>query len=105
MTARRDDEASIGTVSRSWHSDRRIQIGHIISTIGLTVTMVVSIVQVTTYIGKLDGRVAVIEQQMAAQRERDERQDRDVLNAMQSIAARLDRLENKIDRIAEGQRK
>ena len=104
MTARRDED-SPGAVSRSWHSDRRIQIGHIVSTIGLMITMVVTIVDVTNYVGKIDARVAVIEQQLVSQRERDERQDRDVLNAMQSIAARLDRLENKLDRIAEGQRR
>lgn len=104
MTARREDE-SPGAVSRSWHSDRRIQIGHIVSTVGLMATMVVTIVNVASYVGKIDARVAVIEQQMVNQRERDERQDRDVLNAMHSIAARLDRLENKIDRIAEVKRK
>ena len=104
MTARRDDDVDRrrleGLAFRPAHPDQAHHLD-----VGLMVTMVVTIVNVTTYIGKLDGRVAVIEQQMVAQRERDERQDRDVLNAMQSIAARLDRLENKIDRIAEGQRK
>jgi len=84
-----------------WHTDRRIQIGHIVSTIGLMLTMAVTLVQVTTYIGKVDARVQVLEAQVSTQHERDERQDKTTNEALALLRAQLERIDAKLDRILE----
>jgi hypothetical protein len=75
-----------------WHLKREIQLGHIVTT--LTVAFSVS-----WYVSKLEQRIAMVEQQIAAQHERDERQDKASAEALVLIRQQLDRLDSKIDRV------
>ena len=77
-----------------WHLKREIQIGHIITTLTVAVSVVI-------YVGKIEQRLAVVESQIATQRERDERQDRVLAEALMRLGAQLDRLDGKLDRLAE----
>lgn len=77
-----------------WHLKREIQIGHIITTLTVAVSVVV-------YVGKIEQRLAVAESQIAAQRERDERQDKVLAEAMARLGAQLERLDGKLDRLVE----
>lgn len=77
-----------------WHLKREIQIGHIITTLTVAVSVVI-------YVGKIEQRLAVVESQIATQRERDERQDKVLADALVRLGAQLDRLDGKLDRLAE----
>lgn len=90
--------------STSWHRDQRIQriqIGHIVSTIGLTITLVGGIVQITSYINRNDARIAVIEQQILDQPRRDAKQDMDAAQSDALLRAELQRINDKLDRLIE----
>lgn len=75
-----------------WHLKREIQLGHIFTT--LTVAF-----SVAWYVSKLEQRIVIVEQQMTAQHDRDERQDRISSEALGLIRQQLDRLDSKIDRV------
>ena len=77
-----------------WHLKREIQIGHIITTLTVAVSVVI-------YVGKIEQRLAVVESQIATQRERDERQDKVLAEAMARLGAQLERLDGKLDRLVE----
>lgn len=77
-----------------WHLKREIQIGHIITTLTVAASVVI-------YVGKIEQRLAVAESQIATQRERDERQDKVLADALVHLGAQLDRLDGKLDRLAE----
>ena len=99
-----DREEGTPETTKAWHQDRKIQLGHIISTLGLTVTLVVTIVQVTTYIGRVDARVQVLESSMVQQHDRDERQDKATAEALAALRQQLERIDAKLDRLIEGKR-
>lgn len=80
-----------------WHLKRDVQIGHIIT----TCTVLFSVIW---YAGQLDKRIAMIEQTVSSQRERDERQDKLAAEALSMLRQQLDRLEVKLDRVIEGKR-
>lgn len=75
-----------------WHIKREIQVGHIITTVTVACAMVV-------YFGKLEQRIALIEQQMATQRERDDRQDRASMESIILLRNQLEKIDGKIDRL------
>ena len=77
-----------------WHLKREIQIGHIITTLTVAVSVIV-------YVGKIEQRLAVAESRIATQRERDERQDKVLAEAMARLGAQLERLDGKLDRLVE----
>ena len=77
-----------------WHLKREIQIGHIITTLTVAVSVVI-------YVGKIEQRLAVVESQIATQRERDERQDKVLADALVRLGAQLERLDGKLDRLVE----
>lgn len=77
-----------------WHLKREIQLGHIITT--LTVAAAAF-----GYIGKQEQRIALIEQRLEQQRERDERQDRSAGEDKKLFVERLDRMDAKLDRLIE----
>jgi hypothetical protein len=85
----------------AWHQDRRIQIGHIVSTLGLMLTMVATIVQLTAFIGRIDARVQVLEREATLQHDRDERQDKVAADALATLRAQLERIDAKLDRLVE----
>lgn len=85
-----------GTQTR-WHLKKELQIGHIIT----TCTVLFSVIW---YAGKLEQRIALVEQTVAQQRERDDRQDKMAAEALQMVRQQLDRLESKMDRLIEARK-
>lgn len=84
-----------------WHLKREVQLGHIIT----TCTVLFSVIW---YAGKLEQRVALVEQSQMqvtlAQKERDDRQDKLASDALAMLRQQLDRLEQKLDRVIEGRK-
>ena len=78
-----------------WHLDRRLQITHILSTLSLGVGAVL-------YVGDIRKDVEVLKAQVVVQVSRDQRQDSDVAARQQDLQARLDRIDEKLDRLIEG---
>jgi len=92
-------------VSRTWHLDRRVPIG-IIVTIALQVAVGI------WGASKLDSRVERLEQGQVAQRERDIQQDRQIAegdarnerqlgDGVAQLRVHLDRIDGKLDRLIE----
>lgn len=77
-----------------WHLKKEIQLGHIVTTVTVALSAVI-------YTQKLEQRIAIIENQMVAQRDRDERQDSTNKELMNHLRNHLDRMELKIDRLIE----
>lgn len=84
-----------------WHLKREVQLGHIIT----TCTVLFSVIW---YAGKLEQRIALVEQSQMqvtlAQKERDDRQDNLASDALAMLRQQLDRLEQKLDRVIEGRK-
>lgn len=76
----------------SWHFKKEIQLSHLITTVMILLSAIF-------YTQKLEQRIAVIESQVQAQRERDARQDADNKELIAHLRAHLDRMEVKIDRL------
>lgn len=81
-----------------WHIKREIQLGHLITTITVAVSVVV-------YVSKLEQRIALVEQQHQVQRDRDAQQDQATREAMATLRQQLDRMDTKLDRLIERERK
>ena len=75
----------------TWHFKREIQLGHIITTLTIGVSVLL-------YVTKQDQRIALIEQQLHQQIERDQRQDQDGANALRLVREDLKELGVKLDR-------
>lgn len=91
--------------SRSWHLDRRVPIAIIL-------TLAAQVAIGVWWASKLDSRVERLEQAQVLQRERDQRQDRQMadadaqqerrlLDAVAQLRAHLDRIDAKLDRLIE----
>ncbi len=91
MTARNAESAP---EKDRWHLKREIQLGHLLTTVGLTVTAL-------TYVSKMDSRIQLLEQQVVVQRDRDERQDTKNQEALATVTKSLDRVNDKLDRLIE----
>jgi hypothetical protein len=81
-----------------WHIKREIQLGHLITTITVAVSVIV-------YVSKLEQRIALVEQQHQVQRDRDAQQDQATREAMATLRQQLDRMDTKLDRLIERERK
>jgi 3-deoxy-D-manno-octulosonate 8-phosphate phosphatase KdsC-like HAD superfamily phosphatase len=77
-----------------WHLDRRLQITHILSTLSLGVGAVL-------YVGDIRKDVDVLKAKEVAQAARDQRQDSDVAARQQDLQSRLERIDEKLDRLIE----
>lgn len=77
-----------------WHIKKEIQLGHLVSTIVIAISVVL-------YVSKLEQRIALIEAQVATQRDRDDRQDKSTGDALSLLRAQLERMETKLDRVLE----
>lgn len=77
--------------------DRRLQITHILSTLSLGIGAVM-------YIGDIRKDVEVLKMQVAAQAERDKRQDEQSAASDRMVIDRLDKLDAKLDRLIESGR-
>ena len=84
-----------------WHLKREVQLGHIIT----TCTVLFSVIW---YAGKLEQRIALVEQSQMqvtlAQKERDDRQDKLASDALAMLRQQLDRLEQKLDWVIGGRK-
>ena len=81
-----------------WHIKREFQLSHLITTVVMAVSVIL-------YLGKMEQRIALIEQAVAQQHERDERQDRAIGDALKAIDSRLGKMDDKLDRALERQRR
>ena len=81
-------------VREPWHIKREIQLGHILTTLTVAVSAMF-------YITKLEQRIALIEQQVVSQHERDDRQDKATAEALLLLRSQLDRIDVKLDRLME----
>jgi 3-deoxy-D-manno-octulosonate 8-phosphate phosphatase KdsC-like HAD superfamily phosphatase len=77
-----------------WHLDRRLQITHILSTLSLGVGAVL-------YVGDIRKDVEVLKAKEVAQAARDQRQDLDAASRQQDLQSRLERIDEKLDRLIE----
>lgn len=82
------------TKPEPWHIKREIQIGHLITTMSVAFSVI-------WYAGKLEQRIALVEQSIVMQRERDSAQDNQASMAYQQMRQQLDRMDSKLDRIIE----
>lgn len=81
-----------------WHLKKEIQLGHLITTATVAVSAIL-------YIAKVEQRVAVIETQIVAQHERDKVLEERNSEAMRVTREQLNRIDSKIDRLVESQRR
>lgn len=77
-----------------WHIKREIQIGHLITTMSVAFSVI-------WYAGKLEQRIALVEQSIVMQRERDLSQDNQASMSYQQMRQQLDRIDSKLDRLIE----
>lgn len=73
---------------------KEIQVGHVITTITLILTGLF-------FITKMDQRIALLEDRVLVQKERDANQDRQLAEAIIRLNAQMDRIDGKLDRIIE----
>lgn len=77
-----------------WHLKKELQLGHIITTLSVAVSVI-------WYVGKMEQRIALVEQQMHAQREMAVAGDKANFDAVIGLRAHLDRIDAKLDRLVE----
>jgi hypothetical protein len=77
-----------------WHLKREIQLGHVITTVTVALSAIF-------YVSKLDQRIALVEQQLVNQHQRDNRQDEAVSDKTIALTRSLERMEAKLDRLIE----
>lgn len=77
-----------------WHLKKEIQFGHIVTTLTVAVAALF-------YFTKLEQRIALVEQQIIAQHDRDERQDKAASEALVLIRHQLEKMDGKLDRALE----
>lgn len=75
-----------------WHIKREFQLAHLITTLVMAASVIM-------YIDKMEQRIALVEQTVQQQRERDERQDKAIAEGLQAIERRLGKLDDKLDRV------
>jgi len=84
-----------GVISvEGWHLKKEIQFGHIITTLTVAVAAMF-------YFSKIEQRIALVEQQMTQQRDRDDRQDKAVAEAVNLLRKQLENMDKKLDRVLE----
>jgi len=88
----------MSTTQESWHVDRRLQITHILGslTMGLGAVM---------YVGDIRKDVEVLKAQRIEQVLQDQRQDAAALEAKREVSAQLQRIDQKLERLVDGQQR
>jgi hypothetical protein len=81
-------------IPEGWHLKKEIQFGHIITTATVVAASFF-------YITKIEQRIALVEQQIIAQHERDDRQDRATAESLALIRQQLEKMDAKLDRALE----
>lgn len=91
----RDDSQ---TVRGGWHLDKKVPIS-------IIVLVLVQAALGLMWLADMRKDIEILKAAERVQANRDDRQDQAMVSALQSMSTRFDRLEVKIDRLAEGQRK
>jgi len=78
----------------AWHLDRRVSVGHLVTTLTVLIAMVL-------WGARLETRIALTEQDTARQARIDARQDAESQRTREEIRAELKSLNSKIDRYFE----
>lgn len=81
-------------LAEQWHINRGVQISHLFTTMAVAFSVI-------WYAGKLEQRVALVEQTIVAQRERDMVQDSAAAQAYLQTQKQLERIDAKLDRLIE----
>jgi len=81
-----------------WHLKKEIQLGHVLTTIALAVAMY-------GYIATMEKRITLLESQAASQASIDARQDLENRRVYEALLSHLTRLEDKLDRLIESDRR
>jgi hypothetical protein len=88
--------------TQHWTFKKEIQIGHVFTTLSV-------VFGILFYVNKIENRLSLVEQQQSSmtlmQHERDDRQDKTNTDMMNLLRSQLERMELKIDRIAESHNK
>lgn len=92
MATKQDQHGAVSI--EGWHLKKEIQFGHIITTLTVAVAALF-------YFTKIEQRIALVEQQIVQQHERDERQDKSVSEAMILLRQQLEKMDAKLDRALE----
>lgn len=94
-------EVTENQTNEGWHVDKRVSISHLLTTAVLAVGLV-------QWGAAIDGRVQRLEERQRIEQEAqvkvDAAQDAARASAVSSVAARLDRIEDKLDRLIERDR-
>ena len=78
----------------TWHFKKEIQLGHLITTITVAVSVVL-------YATKIEQRIALVEQQLITQKDRDDRQDKVDADTIVLMRQSMDKIDAKLDRLME----
>ena len=81
-----------------WHLEKRVALSHIISTLAVATSVI-------WWGGKVEQRLALLEQSTVTQHERDERQDKASAEALAIIQTHLSKIDDKLDRLLEERRR
>jgi len=95
------DEAGTTKKERNegWHVDKRVSVSHLLATATLAVGLIQWGSAIELRMSQLETRIEVERQ---AQASIDSAQDTARASAVTAVAARLDRIEDKLDRLIEG---
>lgn len=90
-----DDECPVKpSAIDGWHLKKELQLGHIITTLSVAASVI-------WYAGKIEQRIALVEQQVMAQREMMIAADKTAIDAVIALRSHLDRIDAKLDRLVE----
>lgn len=91
MESRDMPDGSVKEMPGGWHLDKKVSIGHIVTT-------AVVVIGVVIYAVRQEGRIDGTEQEISFNKERIEKLDRDYRQGMSEIKGLLERIDNKLDR-------
>lgn len=77
-----------------WTIKREVQLGHVISTLVLAISAF-------GYITSMEKRIALMEDKVVAQKERDDKQDQRYSESIGHMNQQIDKIDSKLDRIIE----
>jgi len=77
-----------------WTIKREVQLGHVISTIVLAASAF-------GYITSMEKRIALMEDKMVTQKERDDKQDQRYSETIGHMNQQIDKIDSKLDRLIE----
>lgn len=84
----------IKTDNTHWTIKREVQLGHVISTLILAISAF-------GYITSMEKRIALMEDKMVAQKERDDKQDLRYSETIGHMNNQIDKIDAKLDRLIE----